>query len=300
MSAFWTRSWSPTEAPPRVTKTSTSRVERLADRGVEGAEVVAGDAEVDRDAAAGLDDPGYGEIIRCDDLRGAERLAGRDQLVARRQDRDARGTSDRQRDVIGRRSQRDVAGGQPAAGGKQKLALGEIESGRAQIVADGRGAGKRDPVALALRLFLNDDGVGAARDGRAGEDANGFARADFAVEGASRRRLADHAERNGRACRIGGAERIAVHGRIDERRLGAQRDHVVRQHPAEGFFERDPLAAERRRGRSQHARERLFDRDQRAHGFGSSARHSPDLPPRFSISRTPSTLMPRSIALAMS
>src|SRR5208282_4242371 len=116
-------------------------VERLVDRGVQGAQVVAGDAEVDRDAAAGLDDPGYGEIVRCDDLRGAERLAGRDQLVAGRQDRDARGTSDRQRDVIGRRSQRDVAGGQPAAGGKQKLALGEIESGRAQIVADGRGDG---------------------------------------------------------------------------------------------------------------------------------------------------------------
>ncbi len=64
------------------------RLDRLADRGVELGHVVAGDAEIDRNAAAGLDDPGDGEIVGGDDLRGAERSAGRDQFVAGGEDRD--------------------------------------------------------------------------------------------------------------------------------------------------------------------------------------------------------------------
>ena len=48
------------------------------------------------------------------------------------------------------------------------------------------------------------------------------------------------------------------------------------------------------------AGQRLLDRDHAAHRAVSGARHSPDLPPRFSSSLTSSIVMPRSIALAMS
>ena len=101
-----------------------------------------------------------------------------------------------------------------------------------------------------------------------------------------------------------GAQRVAVHGGVGERRLGAQRLEVAGEHAAVSRFKRDLFLLERRLGGGEHARERLLDRDHCAHrrlSFGSfAARHSPDLPPRFSISRTPSMLMPRSIALAMS
>ncbi len=126
------------------------------------------------------------------------------------------------------------------------------------------------------------------------------ARADAAAESAAGGGFADDGERRRRLSRVGGAERIAVHGGIGEGRLGAQRRKIARQHAAVGGLERHPLLAERGGGGSEDARERLLDRDHAAHEVSSCARQSPDLPPRFSISRTPSTLMPRSIALAMS
>ena len=96
------------------------------------------------------------------------------------------------------------------------------------------------------------------------------------------------------------AQRIAVHRRIGEGRLGAQRGEVARQHAAEGGVEPDPLLLQRRPGGSEHARQRFLDRDHAAHSLSLPARHAPDLPPRFSTSRIASTLMKRSIALAMS
>ena len=83
-----------------------------------------------------------------------------------------------------------------------------------------------------------------------------------------------------------------------------KRFKVADEHAAISRLESDLLLLERRLGGSEHARQRLFNRDHWAHwrfSFGSSAaRHSPDLPPRFSMSLTASMLMPRSIALAMS
>ena len=135
-SAFCTRSWSPTEAPPSVTSTSTFASTRFADRRVELGHGVAGDAEVDRDAAAGLDDPRHGEIVGGDDLRGAERPAGRDEFVAGGEDCDPGVAAHRQHGVIGRRRQRHVAGREPPPGRQQRFAFAEIEPFRAQVVAD--------------------------------------------------------------------------------------------------------------------------------------------------------------------
>src|ERR1700677_1914224 len=95
--------------------------------------------------------------------------------------------------------------------------------------------------------------------------------------------------------------RPAADSPINVNVVGAE---VAGQDASIGRFESDLPLVERWSAGSDHARQRLFDRHHGLHwrlSFGSGAAcHSPDLPPRFSISRTASMLMPRSIALAMS
>ena len=139
-----------------------------------------------------------------------------------------------------------------------------------------------------LDVLLNDDGVGAVGHRRAGEDAHRLARTDSALESAAGGGFADHRQGRGRRRRIGRAHRVAVHGGVGKRRLGAQRLKVAREHAAISRFKSDLFLLERRLGGGEHARQRLLDRD---HWRSSAlvlrlvvARHSPDLPPRFSIS----------------
>src|SRR5580693_8120736 len=72
-------------------------------------------------------------------------------------------------------------------------------------------------------------------------------------------------------------------------RLGAQGLEVADQDASIGLFESNRLLLERWSAGGDHARQRLFNRHHGVHrrlSFGScAARHSPDLPPRFSISR---------------
>ena len=204
--------------------------------------------------------------------------------------------------VVRRRGQRDVARREAPAGGDQGLALrGSRGPPRAGCRPAARGGREPDPVALALHVLLNDDRVGALGHRRAGEDAH---RLPGPTTPSNARPAADSPITSGQGRlgrRIGGAQRIAVHGGIGERRLGAQRRDVAREHAAVGGFERERVprraAARRRRARAPAPPRRVIMPLIRA---SPRARHSPDLPPRFSSSRTPSMLMPRSIALAMS
>ena len=91
-------------------------------------------------------------------------------------------------------------------------------------------------------------------------------------ESAARRRLADHRQGHGRLGRVGGAHRIAVHGRVGERRLGPERLDVVREHTAVSSFEDNIFFLQRRLGGRQHAGQRLLDRDHCAHRRFSFAR----------------------------
>ncbi len=134
-SACCTRSWSPTDAPPSVTSTSTLASRALANGGFQRAELIDRDAEIDRDASARLDNPGDGEIVGGDDLRRAQRPAGRDQFVAGRQDRHSGAAADGERRVVRRRRQRDVAGSEPAARREQGFAGAKVHAGRTQVVA---------------------------------------------------------------------------------------------------------------------------------------------------------------------
>jgi len=80
-------------------------------------------------AAARLDNPGDGEIVGGDDLRRPRRPAGRDQFVPRRQDRDPRPPADRERRMVRRRRQRDIAGGEPAPGRDERFAFAKVHAG---------------------------------------------------------------------------------------------------------------------------------------------------------------------------
>ena len=153
------------ERPGPVGLTSSSALHR-----------VGGDAEVDRDAAAGFDNPRHGEIVRGDDLRGAKRSAGSDELVAGRQNGDPGAPADRQIDMIGRSRQRHVAGRETPSGTNESLAFAEIQSRRTQVFARRNGNRDHDAVAVAPHVFLNDDRVGAFGHGRAGEDPHRLAR----------------------------------------------------------------------------------------------------------------------------
>ena len=53
----------------------------------------------------------------------------------------------------------------------------EIGCSRSDMAPGGQGIGAgRQHASIPRRIFLNEDGVGARRDGRAGEDAQRFAR----------------------------------------------------------------------------------------------------------------------------
>ena len=228
-------------------------------RPVERVHRVGGDAEVDRDPAAGFDDPGDGEIVRGDDLRRAERPAGRDELVAGRQHGDPRPSADGQIDMIGRRRQRHVSRRQASPRRNEELALAEVQSRRTQVVARGHCCFEVDAVAFAPHVFLNYDRVRALRHRRAGENPRRLARPDDSAEGAPGGGFADHGQRRGKVGRVRRAQGIAVHRRIGEGRLGAQGDEIARQHAVMGGGEPDALLAERGFGRSEDAVERLLN-----------------------------------------
>ena len=137
--------------------------------------------------------------------------------------------------VIHRAGQGDVSRGEPSALGEQNGPGLEIETLGADIAARGFRPIDRDGVAVPGRHLLDHDGVGAARHDAAGKYARRLAGSDLAVEWLARRDLADHPETGGRPRHIGGAHRIAIHGRDVGRRLGAQRREVGGEHPAMGI-----------------------------------------------------------------
>ena len=194
---------------------------------------------------------------------------------------------------VHRRGEADVARRQPPSGPQQHVALGEIEPFAAHVAA-ARGAFEHpDPVAVALRVLLDDDRVGARRHRRAGEDAGGFAGADMSAKPGPGRHLGDDAQLDRDRGQILGAHRVAVHRRYREGRLRPAGGHILGQNAAEGVGDRDLLERQLFERREQ-TRQRFFDGD---HG---SASQFPDLPPDLRNRRRSVTTIPRSTALHMS
>ena len=99
--------------------------------------------------------------------------------------------------------QRHISGAEATTGPNQGFAFAEIHAGLTQIVAGRSRDRKPDPLILALNILLNDDGIGAGRHRRAGEDTHRLARADRSFESAAGGGFADHRQCRRRRRRIG-------------------------------------------------------------------------------------------------
>ena len=112
----------------------------------------------------------------------------------------------------------------------------------------------------------------ACRHHAAGEDARRMARLHFAFEGMAGGDFADQLQLDRRLRYVGGAHRIAVHGRNRGRGLSAQSGQVLGEHATERVVERNRLRRQRARI-GKHALQGFGDRHQRTiYSVKSSAR----------------------------
>ena len=185
------------------------------------------------DAAVRGDHRAEREAIDVEDLSRRERVSRLDDLVARRQNRDARFRKDVRR--------RDADGGKRAHASRRQLiarcddavAARDVGGATADILPCGR---RRQNVHLVVRrtrrLFDHDDRVGARRQRRARRDLGACAGRDGHRRWLARVDPIDHPQpRRRRARRAGdvsGHDGVAVHRRSRERR------HVERRHDVRG------------------------------------------------------------------
>ena len=196
VSTACTRSWSPTEAPPSVTRMSApaaARAARCAPRSPPG-----GRGTMPRSSASRAGSPAQrGDAIGVgrDDLVGAGRRCRAAPARRRwRGWRPAAAATTGSVGVIGRRPPATAPRGsstRPASSSTSPVAKSS-PARRMWRPGGDRLDRLRCRRRRASRILLDDDGVGAVGHRRAGEDAHGLAGADRAVEARGRRRLADH------------------------------------------------------------------------------------------------------------
>ncbi len=205
-----------------------------------------------------------------DDLVRPRRRPGRHELVAGRDERDARAAAHRHGAIAHGRRERHLAVAEPGAGGEEDGALLEVETGGADVPAGQSGLADADrAVGKRLGVLLDQDRVGALRHRRAGEDADGFAGRHFAGKGTPGSRHADDLDRGAKGG-IGGAKRIAVHGGSREGRLGALSRQIFGEHAAGRFRQRYCFGGEWRDA-GDDAGDRFGDGEQ-AHFAGRPSR----------------------------
>ena len=150
----------------------------LGEVGVEALARVAGDAEQAGLGARRFGERGHAQVIGGDDLAGAR--ASAPAAPARRRSRGWRRAGGGARAACRgpwRPRAATSRGPEAAAGGEQRLALAEIEAAAADVAAC-RCVPSRTVtlVAVARGVLLDDDGIGAGGQRRAGEDAHGLSR----------------------------------------------------------------------------------------------------------------------------
>ncbi len=204
---------------------------------------VAGDRQVPRRGAGGGQHRAEPEAVRGDDLVGAGRLAGHDQLVAGGDQRDHRAAVDRDAGDVHRGEEGDIDRAQPARRGDPGAGR-EVAAGRADVGLAVAVGAERDAGGVGLDLLLDHHQLGALGHRRAGEDAHRLAGADGAGEARAGGRGADQPE-PGAGRGVGGAERVAVHRRGGEGRLRPGGGDVAGEHAAGCVGERHLLDGER-------------------------------------------------------
>jgi len=139
------------------------------------------------------------------------------------------------------------AGPEDRSGLEQNLALGEIQPGLADIAPGGRAFFHGDGIAVAVGVFLNDNGICARGQGSSGKDAHGLACREAAIEEPTGRDFTDNSEINGNGSDISSTHCVSIHGGHSERRLGDAGGNIFGKHTAMGFRQGDLLTAHRRK-----------------------------------------------------
>ena len=175
----------------------------------------------------------------------------------------------------------------------------EVQAGTANERACLCGIANDDAVPIAVGVLLNQDGVGAGRHGRSGEDANRLPGADRPAIASSRNRLANDCQFGACLFDITGADCISVHRGSREGGLLTHCREIPCKHAAARLRQSDALRP-KRFGPGKDATKRFVNRNEAHRPAVSSTDQSPDLPPDFFRSRMAEISIPRSTAFAMS
>ncbi len=172
---------------------------------------------------------------------------------------------------------------EPAARRQRRRACAHVLAGKPAIGA-GREPGRHDHAgALGAAILLHEHGVGARGHRGAGEDANGLALARRPRRGAPRGEAVGHDEpRLAGRLEIGVADRVAVDGRIIERRQIERGDDFLGQHATRGMIEAHPFDLSDWAHALEHQPFDVLDQEQRAaegEAIVGKLRHQP-LPAR--------------------
>ena len=199
--------------------------EKIRDR----AALVGQHAEIDELQRGPLQRRGQHRPVGVEDVARRQGVARPRQLVAgggQRHPQAPQGGQAREADSGG---EPDVARVEHRAPGDQQRARRHVLSGVADVVARRRGFRQRDRAIRDNDVFLHRDGVRARWQGRASENADGFAR----TKRRSLRRAGGDTANQTIARRAGRQrQRVAVHRRMVEHRQGAGAGEVARQNPA--------------------------------------------------------------------
>ena len=202
-------------------------------------------------------------------------LVGLDELVAAREDRDAR-------PAVDRTTLRPSDASRPSCAAPRRVPAASTLSPARTSSPAGRtcspsfgAAKKRTRAPAGSVVLLHHDGVGARRERRAGEDARGLAGPRAAAgprppAGTSKATGERAGRRAARPGEVGRADRVAVHGRAVRGREGAAGGDRLRQHAPEGVRNRHGLGRERP-DPVEHEAPGLVDRDAGAHRADGSA-----------------------------
>ena len=238
-----TKSASPTETPPEVID-DVRRRRGVRERALEIGGHVAHDAEVEHVAVEPRQHAVQRVAVAVVDLAGRQRRADRHQLVAGREERHAQPAIDRDFADPQRRHRSQLGRAHPLPGTEHHLTGLEVLAGEAPVLARlrDRACGDGHPAGNLARALLHDDGVGAFRHHRAGEDAHRLAGADAARVRLAGERFADPPQRGvGVRGEIGEANRPAVHRRVVVTGNVQRRDDVGGEHAAQRRADRDAL-----------------------------------------------------------
>ena len=148
-------------------------------------------------------------------------IAGQDEFVTGGKNADDRLLPDRDFRMVHGSCQRQALGVDDTCSLQQCLAFGEIETCRAHEPAFFGRFEDSHGIAVADGVFLDDDGVGALRHRRAGEDAHGGSGHHLARKGVACCRFADHRKRGFAVVQVRMADGVAIHGGSRKGRLGA-------------------------------------------------------------------------------